>query len=317
MPTENTSLPTESSHSSETPQEHLHQERLTPWVTPILTTLTLDPTTPPALFHSYTRLYAASWQNNYQHTDWLEFYTELAPLLGVRPTQARQHLRYLRLAKLLNWKTDGNNRCLIRFPPSPKSENPASVVDELINHYKNTQQQLKDSIRPDLRKTPESSSTGEQAALLFGDLALHAPLEESGGLPGEGESDPKEGFRPADSSPAELRRVSLHFLRRAGVWPEVAERIASQLVENQQRGHSYLPTLADMLGWIAYCFGDQQKHNVTSPASLLANNLNANRCCPEKYCPPLVCKACGFAGGEPAYGEIYFTRGLPQVNSTL
>jgi len=292
MPAENTSLPTDPSPTPEAPQEFL-----IPRVTTLLTTLILDPTMPPALFRSYARLYAASWRHTYRHTEPLEFDLELVPLLGVRPTQARQHLRYLRFAKLLDWESDGSNRYVISFPASPDSEDPQPVVvNGLINIFKNTQQQLKDSAKPNFRKNQGASPTGRENHPHSGGSASPSQPQESGALPGGEEgSAPIGEAQPVDPSQAELRQVTLHFLGRAGVWPDVAERIAEKLVENQRRGHPYLPTLADVLGWIAYCFGDQQKYNIAQPAALLAANLSANRCCPEKYRPPLICKACGFA----------------------
>ena len=88
-----------------------------------------------------------------------------------------------------------------------------------------------------------------------------------------------EQVEQAEQAEQEVNRAALGFLERVGVWPDAALRIATKLVENQRRGHDYLPSLADVLGWIAYCFGDGKKNNVDQPAALLAANLLAGRRC--------------------------------------
>jgi hypothetical protein len=88
------------------------------------------------------------------------------------------------------------------------------------------------------------------------------------------------------------------YLMRAGVWSDRAWRIAHQVAENERQGQPYLPTRADVLGWIAYCYSGQQRNQIKLPAAALAANLSANRRCPEAYRPPRVCAACGFEEGQ-------------------
>jgi hypothetical protein len=311
MPGKSVPSPTDLSQPPEFPSEPLP-----PRVTPILTAAINDPTMPSPLFRSYARLYAASWRNAYRRTDALDFDAELVPLLGVRPTQARQHLRYLRFAKLLFWESDGNNRYVIHFLAPPGFANPESVVGDVFNleSIDIQQQQLKDSENPVFRKGRETVPASRETGRSAGGAARQVPAQEKAG-PGEGSAARMrvEGDQAGEAAPTgegaqpETYREALSFLERAGVWPDVAERIANKLVENQRRGHSYLPSLADVLGWIAYCFGDGEKNNIDQPAAVLAANLKANRRCPEKYRPRPVCSACGFeegfceCEGEPDY----------------
>jgi hypothetical protein len=92
-----------------------------PAVTPLATELILDTHIPAALFLSYARLYAASWQHAYRCTDPLDFESQLLPLLGLRRAQARNHLRLLRFARLLDWSSE-NNRYVITFPRTSSSD---------------------------------------------------------------------------------------------------------------------------------------------------------------------------------------------------
>jgi hypothetical protein len=215
---------------------------------------------PPALFQCYARLYAAAWQHDFRHTDPLHFEAELLPLLGVRRSQARQHLRLLRFAGLLDWTTQQDNRYTIRFPQSPESEKADSVVGD-------------DSIQS------ESIDLKQQ--------------------------HPKPTFQPSAAGD-EVYRRALSYLSRAGVWPDVAQRLAEQIADNQRSGGEGLPGLADVLGWMAYCFADREKNKIGLPAAVLAANLNAKRLCPQDYRPQPVCTNCGYTEaycdceGQPA-----------------
>ena len=323
MPNESTPHPTDPSLPPEYPREPIP-----PRVTPILTATINDPTMPSPLFRSYARLYAASWRNAYRRTEALDFDAELVSLLGVRPAQARQHLRYLRFAKLLYWESDGANRYVIHFSTPTGFAYPESVVGDVYNleTMDIQQQQLKDSENPCFRKTQEVSPASGETGRSAGGAARAGPALEKTGAMGRGAvgvgiegAQPGEvdrlgeGIRSGEVAQSgggaqpEIYQATLSFLERAGVWSDVAVRIANKLIENQRRGHEYLPSLADVLGWIAYCFGDGEKNNIDQPAAVVATNLKANRRCPEKYRPQPVCSACGFVEGfcecadEPDY----------------
>lgn len=98
--------------------------QLAPQSTPLATEVINDPTMPAGLFQSYARLFAAAAAHGFQHTQPLDFDSQVVPLLGLRRSQVRQHLQALRFAKLLDWSTDGANRYVFRF----KSGIPDSVV---------------------------------------------------------------------------------------------------------------------------------------------------------------------------------------------
>ncbi len=101
---------------------------------------------------------------------------------------------------------------------------------------------------------------------------------------------------------------ALHYLQRAGVWSVSAQNAARKIAANIARPEKHLPGLGDVLGWIAYCFADREKNRITNPPAALAANLNAGRCCPENYLPPLICANCHYSEGycecegEPEYG---------------
>jgi hypothetical protein len=205
---------------------------------------------PAALFQTYARLYAAAWQHAYQHTGPLHFEAELLPLLGVRRSQARQQLRLLRFAGLLDWTTDAHNHYVIHFPAPPPSEKADCVVVESIHSITNTSQQ----------QQPESGKTAG---------------------PARGEDGLEDDYT-----------LALGYLERAGVWADVARRIAAQIAGASGEAEAETPTLADVLGWIAYCFGDRAKNKIGFPAAVLAANLNARRRSPEEYRPQPVCAGC-------------------------
>ena len=96
---------------------------------------------------------------------------------------------------------------------------------------------------------------------------------------------------------AAVQQAVRGWLLTAGVWTDVAERLARQVAENERRmqqqdGPRYLAGQADVLGWMAYCFADREKNGIAQPAAVLAANLNANRRCPDEYRPAAVCSRC-------------------------
>ncbi len=236
-------------------------DAIPPLVTPLLTAVINDPTMPAALLRSYARLFAAAWRNDYRHTDRLHFETQLLPLLGVRRSQARQQLRALRFAKLLDWSSDGNNHYVIHFHPPPEGK--FSGKTDRVGVGVDSQNQILESI--------QQQTTGSEKA--------RARL-------------------PLDDAAHPLYQQVSGYLLRAGVWEEVVERIARQMLDNQRRIEQgqgdNLPCVEDVLGWMAYCFADRQKNKIAQPAAVLAANLNANRRCPEEYRPPRVCANCGY-----------------------
>lgn len=122
---------------------------------------------------------------------------------------------------------------------------------------------------------------------------------------------PPPGSIKPDSPPEKaddpLAEEVVGYLMRAGVWSDTAWRIARQIADNERQGQAYLPTRADVLGWIAYCYAGQQRNRIKLPAAALAANLSANRRCPEAYRPRRACAACGGEQGlcrchaEPDY----------------
>jgi len=253
-----------------------------PQVTPIFTRVIQDLSMPSGLLCSYIRLFAAAWRHAYQHTETLDFDAELAPLLGLRASQARQHLRSLRFAHLIDWRSDGNNHYMIYLtgPPVPPGEQAAAQASP-------------QSAVVEPGTSGNSSPVDvvvEESNLNFKEN-IHQQQTYSALLENWKPGVPSDVESPLPPQVAAARQ----WLKQAGVWPDVAGRIAVKIAENLQRGHPYLPGPADVLGWIAYCFGDQQKNKITQPSAVLAANLNANRCCPDEYRPPAICSACGCA----------------------
>lgn len=246
-----------------------------PAFTPLPAAILNDVTMPAALFRAFARLYAAAWRSGYQHTEALDFEAQIVPLLGVNRSQARQQLRTLRFAKLIDWQSDGQNRYVIYLlasrPELRESEKSDSVVGGGFNPEIESmfnQQQQTESEKPD-----SEHISGAQKL---------APTD----------SIPAADFTAPPSSPTE------RFLLAAGIWPDVALRLARQISANelrtQQQGGElvYLPDAADVLGWIAYNFADRKKNNIAQPAAVLAANLNANRRCPQEYRPAWLCSGC-------------------------
>jgi hypothetical protein len=241
-----------------------------PAFTQLSTAMINDDSMPAAMFRSYARLYAAAWRSGYQETPPLEFDRELVPLLGVHRSQARQQLRMLRFARLLDWSSDGSNRYVIRF----------NQADRLIKAERFPAAEERGG-PPASAVLPDSGVVGVDSFNSDSE-SIHQQQTQSG-LP--------DGTRQAE------QRV-LHYLLAAGGWPDVGERLAVQIAFNERRSalqgdQNYLPTTADVLGWMAYCFADGKKNNIGMSAAVLAANLNANRRCPDEYRPAPICAACG------------------------
>ncbi len=138
-------------------------------------------------------------------------------------------------------------------------------------------------------------------------------------------SEKKDPAAPVEKAPPDPNTSSaLLYLRRAGVWPNVAQNLAQKIAANESAvsaanssvvseaggagRNDDLPGLGDVLGWIAYCIADREKNRISQPAAVLAANLNAGRRCPESYRAPRICANCYGAEGycdcedEPEYG---------------
>lgn len=229
-----------------------------PPTTPLPNQAIFDRTMPAALFQSFARLYASAWNHDYRKTDLLDFDSQLRPLLGLSRSQVREHLRLLRFAKLIDWTTNGAQGYTIQFPFKP----------------------------PVGSEKPDPVVDG----LMLSDTNLEDSQQQhsDSGVAGTNKTSPQS---------AKTRGYVLECLGRAGVWNDVAQRIAAKIDQNQIRGHAYLPSPADVLGWIAYCFADRRKNKINHPVAVLAANLNANRRCPDTYRPNQICTSCHLEGG--------------------
>ena len=251
--------------------------QLTPQITPLATEVINDPTMPAGLFQSYARLYAAAAAHDFQHTEALDFDSQVVPLLGLRRSQVRQHLQALRFAKLLDWSTDGSNRYVFRF----KSGFPDSVGDGVVDSEKSLPEEIQQQQQPS--EKPEQDGVEQQVrgwllrAGVWGDaaarLARQVAENESRQSRGESRQSRGESWRSQDELGTAARQEPG---RRPG----------------QEPGR--LPGRADVLGWMAYCFAGREKNGIAQPAAVLAANLNAGRLCPPEYRPPLVCSRCGY-----------------------
>ena len=245
-----------------------------PAVTPLSTAAINDDSMPAALFRSYARLYAAAWRSVYQETPPLEFDRELTPLLGVRRSQARQQLRLLRFARLLDWSSDGANRYVIRFKDAERRSYPHDVAAEGDSRDNGPPAAPASAVLPDSAVVGVDSFNYESES-------IHQQQTQSVFSDKTGDAEPR----------------ALRYLLMAGVWPDVSQRLAAQIAFNERRtalqgDQHYLPTTADVLGWMAYCFADGKKNNIGMSAAVLAANLNANRRCPDEYRPTPVCAVC-------------------------
>lgn len=84
------------------------------------------------------------------------------------------------------------------------------------------------------------------------------------------------------------------WLTRSGVWTDTAVRLSRQVLENELRAAPYTPTRADVLGWITFCFAFRSENKISRSSSVLAGNLDANRCCPDELRPKPICLGCRF-----------------------
>jgi hypothetical protein len=91
-----------------------------------------------------------------------------------------------------------------------------------------------------------------------------------------------------------LQTFVLDCLSRAGVWSDVALQIRDQVLANQLAADPHKPNVADVLGWMAYCFGGQHKNGINAPSAVLARNLQSGRRCPENLRPQPICARCHY-----------------------
>lgn len=266
-----------------------------PLFTPLLTHLLFDRALTAELLRSYTRLYACAWPSGYRSLGPLELEGELAPLMGVGRSQAYLRLRQLRLARLLEWETDGQNRYTLHFASAPLQHSaPHGRADTVVDESK----ALKS-----LNLISEGIQQHQTDSALATRPAARAEATE------------------ADQPPPDERVRSA--LLRAGIWPDVAEKLAHQFAGYRQRSYNtYLPDLSDVLGWIAYCFADRKKNKIVQPAAVLAANLRQGRRCPEEYRPPWICAGCDRllkycdceAGPQPHLPEEFLELAFCQPN---
>lgn len=297
------------------PSEH-NMPILPPPFTPLLTTLIGDPRLSAALFRSYARLYAAAWAYAYQCTAALDFESQVVDLLGVGRSQARQHLRLLRQNGLLSWSSDGNSRYIFRFTlpqltiyPGPDEQPIRAALPPAGGAMPRNASGSPSLLAAQSSAQPSSTRTPKQMASAAESGSPDSSNPDHGGVgvnlinpslnqdrfkqqqPGSAKSS--ENISAAQSSPPDpIYSQVLEFLRRAGVWSKTAERLAQQITANKQSGDAELPDTGDVLGWMAYCFADQESNQISNPAAVLAANLTNNRPCPATYRPPLICDSC-------------------------
>lgn len=267
-----------------------------------------------AIFHSgvsasalrsYARLYALAWANAYQYTAPLDFDTQLLPLLGIGRSQALRQMGQLRRAGLLEWSSDGKNRYVLRFPALFESHFPDSVVGVVHKPLS-----LSESIQQPTTASQKSPTPRGKGALPANPAPPGQPApSREGSRPSPVIPPIRQGNMPILArdllasqglnkllAPSPTYQTAKDWLELAGVWHDAAERLARQLAANelrsQQRIEARLPGLADVVGWMYYCFADQKKNKIAQPAAVLAANLQANRRCPDEYRPPWVCKTC-------------------------
>lgn len=366
---------------------------LTRTTTPISNQILFDYTLPPAALLSYLRLQALASAQGGRQVGPLDFAGELMPLLGLHKTQVRQHLRLLRIAKLITWVNDAAGRCVITLhgatpaavaylsaAPSAAVEQSAAILSVTpVTAAQPVDSALAQDCQPGVSSIPggvlledtpvpagqvdppavvgpakESDDTdllifretgiAECVGGVFTDsnlliesqdqqtqianpesanMAAASPVQAEDALwlppgtcPGFVAVETRQDLEPpADPWTLELEKLladpafaqALSWLARAGVWTDRAVGIARQICANEKRGHAYLPTRADILGWIAYCFAYQEENKIKKPTQTLAGNLANTRRCPEELRPPRICTRCNFAEGfckchaEPDY----------------
>jgi hypothetical protein len=100
---------------------------------------------------------------------------------------------------------------------------------------------------------------------------------------------------------------TMKWLERAGVWTDAAKCIAQQIYSSELRGKYFLPTRADVLGWMAFCFAYKRENGIEKSTQVVVANLSNNQRCPEKFRAPRLCAVCGLeegwceCQGEPEY----------------
>ncbi len=283
---------------------------LPPPFTPLLTTLIGDQRLSAALFRSYARLYAAAWPYAYQCTAALDFESQVVALLGVSRSQARLHLRLLHQNGLLSWSSDGNRRYIFRFTlpqlsiyPGPNEQPIRAALPAAGSSPKNGPIAAGDSAdQPSgqpktTHKSAQTAPAGDSGLPDYGGVGVN--LINPSSNHNRFTQQPTDSAKTSESLPAAQNAPpdphysqALEFLRRAGVWSKIAERLAQQIAANQQSGEGELPGVGDVLGWMAYCFADREANQISNPAAVLAANLTNNRLCPENYRPPLICSSC-------------------------
>ena len=262
-------------------------DSLAPRVTPLLTSLIYDTRLSAPLLRSFLRLFAAAWMHDYRATDPLDFEYQLPGLLGLSAAQVYRHIQLLRSTGFQEWRTDGHQRYTFSFPALVDPETaqlynctfPESVVGVNrfnINNIKDSQQQ----------------HTTSQTVQMYSSGVDQPPAA----APGETQGSPETGApQPHPSQPDDpTQRFVLDCLARAGVWSDVARRISEQVCASQRLAEPHLPGVADVLGWMAYCFGGQHKNNINAPAAVLAHNLTSGRRCPENLRPQPICARCRY-----------------------
>ncbi len=256
---------------------------LTRRATPVFNQVIFDFTLPAAALVTYLRILALAWQADFRHTQPLNFAGELLPLLGVQKTQARQHLRLLRMAKLLYWKIDAAGRYTIYFLAlaPPETGNPAPDVAGVESSL----------VEIDISQQPSTQAENPESRV--------SALPRPGGFPGVQAAPMPDPW--ADELAALLGEPifaeTMGWLAHVGVWTDHAMRIARQIHSNELRGQNYLPTRADVLGWIAFCFAFRRENKVEKPVQVVSINLSNNRRCPEHLRAPRICRKCGLAEG--------------------
>lgn len=282
--------------------------------TPLLNRVIFDFSLPVGVILTYARLVALAYRNQYRYTDWLDFAGQLVPMMGVKKTQLREHLRWLQVARLVNWSIDERHRyrIFILQTGNALSGMPEPVVEGIDSFLEIKNQENQKQQQPETANPVGDQGTGERAIRDQGirDQAVpgmggggqsaqaHGASFHPSGLPAGGEA----GLSPLlvelwslQGDPVFVETMS--WLSQAGVWTDHALHIARQIAANERQPNEYLPTRADVLGWMAYCFALKQKYKVEKPAQVLAANLRANRRCPLDLLPPRVCRVCGYEEG--------------------
>jgi len=301
---------------------------ITPRVIPLLTYLLYDNRLTAPLLRSFLRLFAVAWKHDFRHTDPLPFEPHLMQIIGVCPSQARRHIQQLRRTGLLDWYIDDNQHYVIKFlfpddsqkalkrlSAFPESDDGVNSINNNINNksiqHQHTQEQnaLKRFSRitdPINAPSPNPSHSSVQAVPpITSDssnklAALHRASDDSS-IPSQraptAASD-NDAATPTESALAasqnHMQTFVLDCLSRAGVWSDVALQIRDQVLANLIAADPHKPNVADVLGWMAYCFGGQHKNGINAPSAVLVRNLQSGRRCPENLRPQPICARCRY-----------------------